>query len=64
MNNMEIFNELMFLLLHYCMIPLTDFVDSPEDKYTIGWWMVGITGIQILTNIFVAFGGIFIEVFA
>ncbi len=53
MNRLEIFNEFCILAAAYHLLLFTDFIESPEFQYKIGWSIVGITTFNIVVNMIV-----------
>ena len=47
----EIFNEVITLLICYMMICLTDFIPEPETRYSVGFIYITILGLHFLTHI-------------
>jgi hypothetical protein len=50
---MEIFNECCIITASYHLFLFTDFVDTTEMQYDIGWSLIGITVVNILVNMLV-----------
>jgi hypothetical protein len=50
---LELFNEVMFMMLLYCMICFTDLAVSEEAKFTIGDIYVVIMGCMIASNFYI-----------
>lgn len=48
----DIFNELCTILISYLLIVYTDFVDSIDIKYTTGFYIISIIGMNILVQCF------------
>jgi hypothetical protein len=55
LNHMEIFNEYCILLAACHLFLFTDFVDSPEMQYDIGYSIIGVTILNIIVNMLVMF---------
>ena len=47
----EIFNEVITILICYMMICLTDFIPEPETRYSVGFIYITILGLHFLTHI-------------
>ena len=52
-NRIEIYNSFSILLLIYCLLCLTQFVPDANARYQVGFGMIGLTGQNILVNIFI-----------
>ena len=50
-NLLEALNEVVIWLQIYHLFLFTDFVESPETRYYIGWSTVGFTFLQIGVNL-------------
>ena len=50
-NRLELFNEAMIVINTYFLFLYTDFVPSPEDRYTMGWANIGLLSIMVLPNL-------------
>lgn len=44
-------NEFFVLLTNYNLLCFTDFVLIPDDKFTMGWVMIGVTIVNIAINL-------------
>ena len=44
------FNEFIVLLVSYLMLFLTDYTPDLDFQYNVGWMLVGLSSINILTN--------------
>ena len=53
MNRLEIFNEVCILAAAYHLLLFTDYIESPEFQYKIGWSIIGITTFNIVVNMIV-----------
>lgn len=53
LNYLEIFNELCILAAAYHLVAFTNFLDSPEIQYQVGWSNIGITTFNIVVNMIV-----------
>lgn len=49
-NRLEIFNEFQVCICTLMVIQFTDWVDSPEVQYEIGWYLCGLILLQVLIN--------------
>ena len=62
-NKLEILNEICILAMSYHLFLFTDFVDSNQLSFLLGWILMGITGINILVNLsiilFMSAAGVF-----
>jgi len=58
-NTFELFNEAYVLVLVYHLISFTDFVPSPDTRYTMGFSMIGFTCLQIALNVLLLLKGIY-----
>ena len=58
-NNVEIFNECMFMLLIYLTLTFTDFTESKEDQLVIGWFFIAIFSFTVLFHVFYLFKDFF-----
>ena len=52
-NQLELFNEWLNMLATYNFFLFTDFVDSMETQYTIGWMNILIVTILIFVNMLI-----------
>lgn len=50
LNNLEVFNECSIILVIYCLFSFTDFVDDSSVKQTMGWVVIIIVLLNLLTN--------------
>ena len=50
MNNMELFNEITFLLCVAMSILFSDIIVNPYTKYNIGWLFLSLTALNLLIN--------------
>ena len=48
---MLLMNEFFVLLTNYNLLCFTDFVLIPDDKFTMGWVMIGVTIVNIAINL-------------
>ena len=53
---MEFFNETTIMLCCYHLFLFTDFVPSPETRYTMGFSLIGVTCINLGGNVLVLMG--------
>jgi hypothetical protein len=53
MNRLEIFNEVCILAAAYHLFLFTDYIESPEFRYMIGWSIISITTFNIVVNMLV-----------
>jgi hypothetical protein len=53
---MEFFNEATIMLCCYHLFLFTDFVPSPETRYTMGFSLIGATSLNLAGNILVMLG--------
>ena len=51
-NRMEIFGEVINLMLMYHVLLFTDFIADPELRYTIGYFFIGFIGIFICVHMY------------
>ena len=58
-NNIETFNECMFLLLIYLTLTFTDFTETKEDQLVIGWFFIAIFSFTVLFHVFYLFKDFF-----
>lgn len=52
-NAIEMYNSFSILLLTYCLLCLTQFVPDANARYQVGFGMIGLTGQNILVNIYI-----------
>jgi hypothetical protein len=52
-NRLELFNEFIVVLISQVLFTFTDFVESEEWKYTMGFYMIGLICLSILVNFLV-----------
>jgi uracil DNA glycosylase len=52
-NYIEIFNEINIMVAALHLFLFTDFVDSPETQYLIGWSLIAVMLLNILVNVFI-----------
>ena len=58
-NNIETFNECMFMLLIYLTLTFTDFTETKEDQLIIGWFFIAIFSFTVLFHVFYLFKDFF-----
>lgn len=51
-NWIEIYNCITLLCLSYCLLTFTPFVNNPETKYKIGFFVVFLTVQSLVINIY------------
>ena len=50
-NHVDIFNECTLMAISYMTLSYTDYNDDPHLKYGIGWKMISIFFLNLITNI-------------
>ena len=61
---MEFFNEATIMLCCYHLFLFTDFVPSPETRYTMGFSLIGVTSLNLGGNVIVLLGVTLLSVYA
>ena len=54
-NKLEMFNEICIIGVCYHLMLFTDFLPSPPKQYLLGWSLIGITVLNVVTNMGILF---------
>lgn len=60
---MELFNESTIMLCTYHFYFFTDFVPSPDSRYTMGYSLIVLTCINLLGNLIVMIGTAMLKIY-
>ena len=52
-------NELFFSLISYCIIFFTEICDTMEQKYSVGWKLIGFAALCVFINFMIAISLVF-----